>query len=46
MPPPLREPGEPPRPNELPGRTPDEIPQAPAERPTTPNPATDRAAMN
>jgi len=41
MPPPIREPGEPPTPEELPGKTPDELPTRGPAGPSTPNPATD-----
>jgi hypothetical protein len=37
----VREPGESPRPDELPGRMPDEIPSRGPSEPLTPNPATD-----
>jgi hypothetical protein len=37
----MREPGEPPQPQELPGKTPDELPVRGPDGPTTPSPATD-----
>jgi hypothetical protein len=37
----VHEPGEPPRPDELPGKTPDELPGHGPSVPHTPNPATD-----
>jgi hypothetical protein len=40
-PPPMREPGEVPVPDELPGTTPDELPTRGPSGPNTPNPATD-----
>ncbi|HWZ40197.1 MAG TPA: hypothetical protein VNY08_18045 [Bradyrhizobium sp.] len=43
IPPPMREPGEPPRPDELPGKMPDELLVRGPNGPSTPNPATDRA---
>ena len=42
IPPPVREPGEPSQPQELPGKTPDELPTRGPNGPTTPNPATDQ----
>src|SRR5262245_42904819 len=41
IPPPVREPGAPPRPDELPGKMPDEMPPRGPDGPRTPNPATD-----
>ena len=41
VPPPMQEPGAPPQPQELPGKTPDEMPTRGPSTPTTPNPATD-----
>jgi hypothetical protein len=41
MPPPMREPGEAPSPEELPGKTPDELPVRGPQGPRTPYPATD-----
>jgi hypothetical protein len=41
IPPPAREPGAPQRPEELPGRTPEELPVRGPDGPRTPNPATD-----
>jgi hypothetical protein len=41
IPPPMREPGEPQRPEELPGYTPDELPVRGPQGPRTPYPATD-----
>ena len=41
IPPPVQEPGAPPQPQELPGRTPDELPVRGPQGPRTPNPATD-----
>ena len=43
IPPPVPEPGEPSQPQELPGKTPDELPTREPNSPTTPNPATDLA---
>jgi hypothetical protein len=37
----MREPGESPRPEELPGKMPDELPVRGPQGPVTPNPATD-----
>jgi hypothetical protein len=37
----MQEPGEPPTPAELPGKTPDELPVRGPQGPTTPSPATD-----
>jgi hypothetical protein len=37
----MHEPGEPPVPQELPGKTPDELPVRGPNGPVTPNPATD-----
>ena len=37
----MQDPGEPPRPEELPGNTPDELPVRGPEGPRTPSPATD-----
>jgi len=42
----MQEPGEPARPQELPGKMPDEFPGRGPNSPTTPNPATDRAGTN
>jgi hypothetical protein len=44
VPPPIREPGAPPQPDELPGKMPDELPTRGPNGPTTPNPATDLKA--
>jgi hypothetical protein len=41
VPPPFREPDEPPQPQELPGEMPDELPIRGPNGPRTPNPATD-----
>jgi hypothetical protein len=41
IPPPMQEPGEPARPDELPGRPPDELPVRGPEPPGAPSPATD-----
>jgi hypothetical protein len=38
VPPPMQDPGEPSRPEELPGRTPDELPVRGPEEPRTPSP--------
>jgi hypothetical protein len=43
IPPPVHEPGAPPQPQELPGKTPDELPLRGPDGPRTPNPATDLA---
>jgi hypothetical protein len=37
----MQDPGDPPRPEELPGKTPDELPVRGPEGPRTPSPATD-----
>jgi hypothetical protein len=42
VPPPMREPGAPLPPQELPGKTPDELPVRGPNGPATPNPATDQ----
>jgi len=42
VPPPVQKPGEEPRPRELPGKPPDELPEGGPNGPTTPHPATDR----
>src|SRR5712672_1991215 len=42
IPPPVHEPGAPPQPQELPGRTPEELPVRGPQGPRTPYPATDR----
>ena len=41
----MREPGTPPPPQELPGKTPDELPVRGPSGPSTPNPATDQGTM-
>jgi hypothetical protein len=41
----MREPGEPSRPEELPGSTPEELPVRGPQGPYTPNPATDGGDM-
>jgi hypothetical protein len=41
IPAPVQEPGEPPRPEELPGKMPEEMPVRGPEGPRTPSPATD-----
>ena len=43
IPPPMHEPGAPSPPQELPGKTPDELPVRGPNGPSTPNPATARA---
>ena len=43
MPAPIHEPGQPSQPQELPGKTPDELPTRGPNGPHTPNPATDWA---
>ncbi len=40
----MREPGQPPQPQELPGKTPDELPVRGPNGPRAPNPATDMGA--
>ena len=45
VPPPMHEPDAPPQPQELPGRTPDEMPTRGPSGPTTPNPATDDGGL-
>jgi hypothetical protein len=42
----MEDPGEPPRPEELPGRVPDELPVRGPEGPSTPSPATDAGVTN
>ena len=44
VPPPIHEPGQPPQPEELPGKTPEELPTRGPNGPRTPNPATDQGA--
>ena len=46
IPPPVQEPGAPPQPQELPGRTPDELPVRGPQGPRTPYPATDAGIIS
>jgi hypothetical protein len=45
VPPPMHEPDAPPQPQELPGKTPDEMPTRGPSGPMTPNPATDDGGL-